>query len=213
MCFQPSGERATMDDSGLSSFEGSSSDSDSAWSDAENTPVAAPRYNPDFEGSQWHGLSFEQHPIVVDRRWSAPAAVSSSRPDGLRSELEATQQIHMPIQFPVSNPSTLLPTTRSNIPTIPRPRRSRSTELPVPVPGLTKKTRGRKVPTTSSEDCPRKWKCSECEARFVRFEHLKRHTRSIHTDEKLVCPHLGCGKTFSRNDNLRLHMRIHRGSI
>lgn len=189
-----------------SSFEGSSSDSGSVWRDMEIPPVPVPRYTPGLDG-----LSFGQHPTVVDRSWSAPAAAFSSGLNSLiSSEVQGATQ---PIHYPIANSSAPLPTTRSSTPTRPRAKRSRSMDLPVPVPGLTKKTRGRKVPTTTSEDSTRKWKCSECEARFVRFEHLKRHTRSIHTDEKLVCPHLGCGRTFSRNDNLKSHMRSHRAKI
>ena len=70
--------------------------------------------------------------------------------------------------------------------------------------------------------------CNKC---FQRGEHLKRHVRSIHTNEKRAylsllrlshvltsssicsahkCPHKNCGKDFSRHDNLRQHMRVHR---
>jgi hypothetical protein len=69
------------------------------------------------------------------------------------------------------------------------------TKVPVPVPNLTKKSRGRKVPTSTgdyalSRDNTKKGKrtytchahgCGKC---FVRGEHLKRHIRSIHTNEK-----------------------------
>lgn len=67
--------------------------------------------------------------------------------------------------------------------------------------------------------------CGKC---FVRGEHLKRHVRSIHTDDKReshvrsipwllllisriahVCPYRGCGKSFSRRDNLGQHVRVH----
>jgi len=69
--------------------------------------------------------------------------------------------------------------------------RSRAT-LPVPVPNLTKKSRGRRVPTKQAIDAPINVKdkrmyvckvegCGKC---FNRGEHLKRHIRSIHTHEK-----------------------------
>lgn len=49
--------------------------------------------------------------------------------------------------------------------------------------------------------------CGKC---FQRGEHLKRHMRSIHTNEKpFKCPHPGCGKDFSRRDNLFQHTSIH----
>jgi C2H2 transcription facotor len=69
--------------------------------------------------------------------------------------------------------------------------------------------------------------CYKC---FARGEHLKRHVRSIHTNEKRECfppffslsmmltpiaahkcPVEGCGKDFSRHDNLGQHMRVHKG--
>lgn len=64
--------------------------------------------------------------------------------------------------------------------------------LPIPVPNLTKKSRGRRVPTTSTSDTVVDAKdgrvyvcqvdgCGKC---FYRGEHLKRHIRSIHTHEK-----------------------------
>jgi len=69
--------------------------------------------------------------------------------------------------------------------------RSRAT-LPVPVPNLTKKSRGRRVPTkpTAEKDGTQKanrlyvCKVEDCGKCFNRGEHLKRHIRSIHTHEK-----------------------------
>jgi hypothetical protein len=74
----------------------------------------------------------------------------------------------------------------------PRLPRSRAT-LPTPIPNLTKKSRGRRVPTQEfSQTTPTDQKetrlyicqvegCGKC---FHRGEHLKRHIRSIHTHEK-----------------------------
>ena len=75
----------------------------------------------------------------------------------------------------------------------PRLPRSRAT-LPTPIPNLTKKSRGRRVPTQAQEfsRTPTDQKetrlyicqvegCGKC---FHRGEHLKRHIRSIHTHEK-----------------------------
>jgi uncharacterized Zn-finger protein len=76
------------------------------------------------------------------------------------------------------------------------------TAPPVPVPNLTKKSRGRRVPTkTAAEKEPvrsetpqpegiqktgRLYVCKveNCGKCFSRGEHLKRHVRSIHTHEK-----------------------------
>ncbi|KAG1877235.1 hypothetical protein F4604DRAFT_1580932 [Suillus subluteus] len=105
-----------------------------------------------------------------------------------------------------------------------RRRRRQDVNLPTPVPNLTKKSRGRKVPVSSGEPVYARSKdkskkgtrtytchvngCSKC---FVRSEHLKRHIRSIHTNDKpWVCPIGGCEREFSRRDNLNQHMRIHK---
>ncbi|KAK2462855.1 hypothetical protein APHAL10511_005053 [Amanita phalloides] len=94
--------------------------------------------------------------------------------------------------------------------------------LPVPVPNLTKKSRGRRVPTTSSSDTSGDIKdgrlyvckvegCGKC---FYRGEHLKRHIRSIHTHEKpFKCTYPQCEKLFNRHDNLLQHLKVHREPI
>ncbi|EGN93773.1 hypothetical protein SERLA73DRAFT_63698, partial [Serpula lacrymans var. lacrymans S7.3] len=96
------------------------------------------------------------------------------------------------------------------------------TAPPVPVPNLTKKSRGRRVPTklaAEEGDTETKQKagrvyvckvegCGKC---FSRGEHLKRHIRSIHTHEKpFKCTHPMCDKRFNRHDNLLQHLRVHK---
>ena len=72
----------------------------------------------------------------------------------------------------------------------PRPCRL---SAPVPVPNLTKKSRGRRVPTSpvmivqgGVQKNMRMYRCTVegCYKCFARGEHLKRHIRSIHTNEK-----------------------------
>jgi hypothetical protein len=84
-----------------------------------------------------------------------------------------------------------------------------------PINGIiTKRSRGRRVPNNPEElnnlgkggkvyTC----KVPGCGKCFKRSEHLKRHVRSIHTDEKPFMCH--CGKRFSRHDNLNQHARVH----
>ncbi|KAJ6547846.1 hypothetical protein B0H10DRAFT_2130735 [Mycena sp. CBHHK59/15] len=92
-------------------------------------------------------------------------------------------------------------------------RRKTTIALPVPVPSLSKKSRGRRVPTnasTSGEERPFVCKVEGCGKCFVRGEHLKRHVISIHTYEKVHrCTYEDCGKAFSRRDNLVQHSRVH----
>lgn len=66
--------------------------------------------------------------------------------------------------------------------------------------------RGRKQSLT--EDPSKPFVCEICSHRFRRQEHLKRHYRSLHTQEKpFQCNE--CGKKFSRSDNLSQHARTH----
>ena len=66
--------------------------------------------------------------------------------------------------------------------------------------------RGRKQSLT--EDPSKIFVCDVCHRRFRRQEHLKRHHRSLHTQEKpFECGE--CGKRFSRSDNLAQHARTH----
>lgn len=66
--------------------------------------------------------------------------------------------------------------------------------------------RGRKQSLT--EDPSKTFVCELCSRRFRRQEHLKRHYRSLHTQDKpFECNE--CGKKFSRSDNLSQHARTH----
>lgn len=68
--------------------------------------------------------------------------------------------------------------------------------------------RGRKQSLT--EDPSKTFVCTLCARRFRRQEHLKRHYRSLHTEDKpFECG--DCGKKFSRSDNLAQHARTHAG--
>ncbi|KAJ1032474.1 hypothetical protein NDA16_000498 [Ustilago loliicola] len=82
---------------------------------------------------------------------------------------------------------------------------------------ITKRSRGRRVPNKPEEmnNLGKSGKvytckvpgCGKC---FKRSEHLKRHVRSIHTDDKpFLCPYPSCNKRFSRHDNLNQHARVH----
>lgn len=78
---------------------------------------------------------------------------------------------------------------------------SDGTGLPAPT-----SRRGRKQSLT--EDPSKAFKCELCDRRFRRQEHLKRHYRSLHTQDKpFECNE--CGKKFSRSDNLTQHARTH----
>ncbi|OAA68618.1 c2h2 transcription factor [Niveomyces insectorum RCEF 264] len=66
--------------------------------------------------------------------------------------------------------------------------------------------RGRKQSLT--DDPSKIFACDLCNRKFRRQEHLKRHYRSLHTQDKpFNCEE--CGKKFSRSDNLAQHARTH----
>ncbi|KAM5359432.1 hypothetical protein ACJZ2D_014486 [Fusarium nematophilum] len=82
---------------------------------------------------------------------------------------------------------------------------SGSEAAPTPLPAPANR-RGRKQSLT--EDPSKTFVCDLCNRRFRRQEHLKRHYRSLHTQEKpFECNE--CGKKFSRSDNLAQHARTH----
>ncbi|KAL4885497.1 hypothetical protein BJY04DRAFT_134846 [Aspergillus karnatakaensis] len=81
---------------------------------------------------------------------------------------------------------------------------SETTSAPVSV-----NRRGRKQSLT--DDPSKTFVCTLCSRRFRRQEHLKRHYRSLHTQDKpFECGE--CGKKFSRSDNLAQHARTHAGT-
>ncbi|KAI6001183.1 hypothetical protein EDD15DRAFT_2477587 [Pisolithus albus] len=87
-------------------------------------------------------------------------------------------------------------------------------EVPPPTPPPTPRSaRGRKVPWSEGNTPPdpsRTAQCTECGRWFVRAEHLKRHTASLHSDEKpYACEFPDCNKTFSRRDNCKYHYKAH----
>lgn len=99
-------------------------------------------------------------------------------------------------QSPLATPAMdeqkpLLPDTDALTPSRPRRTAGRIPRKPYPVivPNLTKKARGRQVPTKDmllQTGTGRVFACQvdSCRKVFTRSEHLKRHTRSIHTHEK-----------------------------
>ncbi|KAI5455247.1 hypothetical protein NCC49_000063 [Naganishia albida] len=92
--------------------------------------------------------------------------------------------------------------------------------IPNPIPNyqINKKSRGRTVTTDPNEIdsnvvhvCP----VPSCGACFKRREHVKRHIRGLHTEDKPYdCRFPGCKSTFTRGDNLKGHyIKVHKTTI
>ena len=168
--------------------------------------------------------------------YSAPTVDSDYSPSG---ESEVEDESDYTYQEPLSRKSSRSARVSSAAhpylqPAKVKGKKGRGTklEIPVPVPGLTKNSRGRSVPkkaeTIVFPDGTRAFWCNvqDCDKLFSRGEHLKRHITSIHTNDKspisfppssevdVLTDRLmhsdfrcQCSNTFSRRDNLFQHMR------
>ncbi|KAI0652635.1 hypothetical protein C8Q79DRAFT_898053 [Trametes meyenii] len=90
----------------------------------------------------------------------------------------------------------------------PRPKR----ELAEPVPGLSKRARGRAVPKAGSNSDPRRrhvCPVETCKKMFIKRDHLDRHIRSLHRHDLEYCLHPTCSYTYTRRDNMSAHHGAH----
>ncbi|KAF8832869.1 hypothetical protein HHX47_DHR1001872 [Lentinula edodes] len=162
-----------------------------------------------------HGSNYDEYPMhhgsSRSRRTSYSSEASSAGPL-LSANSPPTSGI--PLSPSISSSSSMSADTAMGTPHVGSPnysgpggrRKSNSLPVPIPIPNLTKKSRGRRVPTASTLDnSTRKsvdldysssggrggkgvrvhtCKVPGCGKCFARGEHLKRHVRSIHTYDK-----------------------------
>jgi hypothetical protein len=144
--------------------------------------------------------------VVSGRRSFVAGSSHDLRPRRRSSVGMASARYHpYPDSSDASNAHSTMPTSSSSpaLMSLPKPKVTRQpNSIPIPVPNLTKKSRGRRVPTIDSLKCrknktnqdknegecknARNFVCDTvgCGKCFARGEHLKRHVRSIHTYEK-----------------------------
>lgn len=121
----------------------------------------------------------------------------------------AGKKLQAPLNRANDSQSSNGATQQTNVPTRQNSNASlSSTSSDAPCAPVSVNRRGRKQSLT--EDPSKTFVCTLCSRRFRRQEHLKRHYRSLHTEDKpFECNE--CGKKFSRSDNLAQHARTHGG--
>lgn len=109
------------------------------------------------------------------------------------------------------NTTTTTTPSDSPLPSLPEEPQDEAEITPLPPadyqPPLHEPTRRGRKPSLAY-DATKQFVCTYCSRRFRRQEHLKRHFRSLHTNEKPFDCEL-CGKKFSRSDNLAQHVKTH----
>ncbi|RHZ57696.1 putative C2H2 transcription factor (Seb1) [Aspergillus thermomutatus] len=139
---------------------------------------------------------------VTSRRSLKRASASESSSDSLAKKTQASAASRSGHSETASSAQQSTASSRQNS-TANASSSSDSPAAPVSV-----NRRGRKQSLT--DDPSKTFVCSLCSRRFRRQEHLKRHYRSLHTQDKPFECH-ECGKKFSRSDNLAQHARTHGG--
>ena len=141
------------------------------------------------------GRKKSKKPVVIEQVDARIASSSTSSPNPPVTRQPSLGSVSASSRDPTSTPQTTFwhasSASDDQHEQEPRLPRSRAT-LPTPIPNLTKKSRGRRVPTQEVSRSPtdqkdiRLYICEVegCGKRFHRGEHLKRHIRSIHTHEK-----------------------------
>ncbi|KAI8365271.1 uncharacterized protein BYT42DRAFT_608787 [Radiomyces spectabilis] len=163
-------------------------------------------------GAVMHGVSPSAQSMSASSTPESPSllnhTLSHQTSHSFFSPTSATDGVHRSDSpYAYSMNSLVSPTTGNGSPTVPAPYH---TSAHVGVPPITGR-RSASVSSVSSNGQIKSHICPvpQCQRRFKRLEHLKRHMR-IHTLERpFACSFPSCHKTFSRSDNLSQHMKTH----
>jgi hypothetical protein len=153
--------------------------------DPSSTPTRTPTSVPNF-----------YHPYAAGTPVAAPMT-PASYPRHIRTQHQHTHSL--------SDPSLA-----ASIALLPSQHAAQYMSPPTPSSGSTprraaRSSRGNLPLVVSALD--KSHACEECDKRFKRLEHLRRHHKT-HTGERVFrCDVVGCGKWFSRSDNLVAHKR------
>lgn len=88
-------------------------------------------------------------------------------------------------------------------------RRRRSAITPVTSRINSSSRRNKSISVELSDGESKPFQCGDCDKAFRRSEHLKRHIRSVHSNDRPF-PCMFCEKKFSRSDNLSQHLKTHK---
>ncbi len=55
--------------------------------------------------------------------------------------------------------------------------------------------------------------CSLCDKTFSQASHMRQHLRSAHEEVRFTCSFPGCGRQYTRNDQLAAHVKLAHGEI
>lgn len=141
------------------------------------------------------------HPTRISKRKSVSSATSSGSNIHRNSFNSARRKSIIGV---VRSPPSMSPTTSTNSTTATTTSSSSSQSKGNSLSGSS-------APSNANfdnlEDKP--FQCSDCPKAFKRSEHLKRHVRSVHSNERPFACTL-CEKKFSRSDNLSQHLKTHK---
>ena len=128
-------------------------------------------------------------PNLLDISMDFPfAEISSTSPACMDSSIDHGPSMNADFTSPVAEHyRELVPSLAPSVDPLKLEQTHEMTKIHVPY--MMKKSRGRKVPTRGPSDMQsggmdRRHICGHCGGQFKRGEHLKRHIRSIHTDDR-----------------------------